>query len=127
MTAYGPYPAVVLDWHDGDTCHPNIDLGFGVILAAYDTKGRPVRELRLLGIDTPELATSLGPAARAAAQALCPAGTQVTITSGSWDKYGGRIDGTITLPDGTDFGQRMIAAGLAQPYTGQGPKPPWPA
>ena len=26
---FGPYPAVVTDWHDeSDTCHANLDLGF---------------------------------------------------------------------------------------------------
>ena len=30
MTTYGPYPAVVTDWHDGDTAHLNISLGFSM-------------------------------------------------------------------------------------------------
>jgi hypothetical protein len=50
----------------------------------------------------------------------------VSVTSHGWGKYGGRIDGTIEFgPDGDpmDFGQTMIAAGHALPWTGQGPKP----
>lgn len=31
-------------------------------------------------------------------------------------KYGGRFDGTVTLPDGTDFAERMVTAGQAVPY-----------
>lgn len=127
MTAvYGPYPAVILDFHDGDTFHANLDLGFGIILAAYNTAGKAVLSCRVLGIDTPELGTSQGPAAKAAAERLCPPGTAVMITSHGWDKYGGRFDGVVTLPDGSDLAVAMIATGLAQPYTGKGPKPPWP-
>ena len=116
MTVYGPYPARVLDFHDGDTAHLNVDLGFGFLLSAYDVTGHPVISLRVFGINAPELSTDAGKAALAFAQQLCPPGTMVTVMSHGWDKYGGRFDGTIILPDGRDFGAVMIEAGQAVQY-----------
>jgi len=111
---YGPYPAVIAAWHDGDTCHTDLDLGFGLILAL---------SCRCYGINAPELATPDGPPARDYAISLAPPGTAVTIISHGWDKYGGRFLGDITLPGGRNFGQAMIDAGHAKPYFGEGPKP----
>src|SRR4051812_17700475 len=98
---FGPYPAVVHDWHDGDTCHVDLDLGFGLKLAL---------SCRIFGINAPELSTATGPASREYARLLCPTSTAVSITSHGWDKYGGRFDGEITLPDGSDFATQMLAA-----------------
>jgi endonuclease YncB( thermonuclease family) len=114
---YGPYPAKVLDWHDGDTAHIDVDLGFSQRAAAYTLTGSPQLSCRIYGINAPELATDAGKAAHTYAQTLCPPGTIVTVVSHSWDKYGGRWDGTITLPDGTDFAAAMLAAGQAVPFT----------
>ena len=50
-------------------------------------------------------------------------GDTVTLVSHGWDKYGGRIDGTITLADGRNLTAVMVAAGQAAPWDGQGPKP----
>ena len=50
------------------------------------------------------------------AETLLPPGTLCTVVSHGWDKYGGRFDGSITLPDGSDFGERMITAGQAVAY-----------
>jgi endonuclease YncB( thermonuclease family) len=118
VTAYGPYPALLLDWHDGDTCHLNVDVGFGIILSAYSTGGRPVLSCRVFGINAPELNTEAGRAALAYAAQLCPPGTRVMVVSHGWDKYGGRFDGTLTLPDGRDYAAEMLAAGQAVPFTG---------
>lgn len=106
---FGPYPAVVASWHDGDTAHVDLDLGFGLTLAM---------SCRIYGINAPELATPEGKASLVMAQRLCPAGTKVTIVSHGWDKYGGRFDGAVTLPGGTDFSAEMIAAGAAVFYAG---------
>ena len=103
---FGPYPAVVVDFHDGDTCHLNLDLGFGVHLMA------PVA-CRVYGINAPELVTDEGKAARAYAIEICPPDTAVTVLSHGWDKYKGRFDGQLTLPDGSDFGGRMVSSGHA--------------
>jgi endonuclease YncB( thermonuclease family) len=98
----------------GDTCHLDLDLGFGLILSM---------SCRVYGINAPELATPEGPPARDYAAGLAPAGSQVKVTSHGWDKYGGRFLGEITLPGGGAFAQAMIGAGHAKPYFGQGPKP----
>ncbi len=42
----------------------------------------------------------------------------VTAVSHSWDKYGGRWDGTLTLPDGSDFAALMLASGNAVAMAG---------
>lgn len=110
-TLYGPYHATLSDWHDGDTCHLDIDMGFAIHL-----QGQP--SCRIFGINAPELATDAGKAALAWAQATVPAGTQVLVTSHGWDKYGGRFDGSITLPNGTDYAALILAAGHAVPMAG---------
>lgn len=112
---FGPYPARVLDWHDGDTCHADVDLGFSERASAYTVDGHPQLSCRIFGINAPELSNpdGSGKAALAYAEQLCPPGTMVTVVSHGWDKYGGRWDGTITLPDGTDFAQAMLDAGHA--------------
>jgi endonuclease YncB( thermonuclease family) len=115
---FGPYPARVLDWHDGDTCHLDLDLGFGQRLAAYSLAGKPQTSCRVYGINAPELNTDDGKAALAYAVTLCPPGTLVTVLSHGWDKYGGRFDGTVTLPDGRDFASAMLTGGHAVPFTG---------
>jgi endonuclease YncB( thermonuclease family) len=114
-TDFGPYPGVVRDWHDGlgDTCHVDLDLGFFESLRAYDIAGKPRVSCRIFGINAPELSTAAGKAALAYAETLCPAGTSVTVVSHGLDKYGGRFDGSITLPSGADFAQAMLAAGQA--------------
>lgn len=118
MITYGPYPARVLDWHDGDTAHIDVDLGFSQRASSYDLSGHPQLSCRIYGINAPELSTDAGKAALAYAQQLCPPGTMVTVVSRSWDKYGGRWDGTVTLPDGRDFATVMLAAGQAVPMAG---------
>jgi endonuclease YncB( thermonuclease family) len=112
-TTFGPYPAIVRDWHDGDTCGLDIDLGFDhtIVTKSFDDSRRLA--CRIYGINAPELATAAGKAALAYAQTLCPPGTLVTVTSHGWDKYGGRFDGEITLPDKRSYGQAMIDAGMA--------------
>jgi len=77
-----------------------------------------VLSCRIYGINAPELNTAEGKDALAYGQQLCPAGTKVQVVSHGWDKYGGRFDGTITLPDGTDYAYAMLNAGHAVPFTG---------
>lgn len=112
MTSYGPYRAVVVNVHDGDTVTVTMDLGFGLDLTL---------PCRIYGINAPELNTPEGKAARAYAQTLLPEGTKVMVASHGWDKYGGRFDGQIVRPDGSDFATLMLA-GHAVPYSGVGPK-----
>lgn len=117
---FGPYPAVVTDWHDGDTCHANLDLGFAIYLYGHDLDGKPVFSLRIFGINAPELAdpSGSGKAALAYAEQICPPGTHVTVVSHGFDKYGSRADCTLKLPDGTDFAGLMLESGHAVPMAG---------
>lgn len=137
MTTFGPYSALVVSIHDGDTLSFDVclyhsagpandhDLGFNV-------HRRPggiwlVRQaVRLSGCNAPELATDAGKAALAYLQTLVKVGDQVTLVSRGWDKYGGRIDGSITV-GGRDLTAAMIAAGHAVVWDGTGPKPVPPA
>jgi endonuclease YncB( thermonuclease family) len=113
VSAYGPYFAVFVDLHDGDTLHLNVDLGFGMIATAYDIFDRPQLSCRVYGINAPELDTDAGKKARDYANTLLHKGDIVQLVSHSWDKFGGRYDGTVTLPDGSDFAQRMLDSGNA--------------
>jgi endonuclease YncB( thermonuclease family) len=110
---YGPYPALLQRWHDGDTCHLDVDLGFGLVLAL---------SCRCYGINAPELHDAAGPPALAYARSIVPEGSRILVTSHGWDKYGGRFLGEITGPGGALFGPAMIKAGHAKAYFGTGPK-----
>jgi micrococcal nuclease len=105
------YRATIISVYDGDTCRADIDCGFGVTLKN--------QQLRVHGIDTPEMHTATGPAARDFARALMPACLIVTLQTfkDSKEKYG-RYLAKITLPDGSDFASAMVAAGHAVPYFG---------
>jgi endonuclease YncB( thermonuclease family) len=134
---YGPYQAKVAAIHDGDTIDVDIllvkdkhhrhdtdaDLGFNV----HEVSGVGVvlerQSVRLLGCNAPELATPAGKNALAFLETILAVGDTVTLVSHGWDKYGGRIDGAVTLPDGRDLTAVMIAAGHAAAWDGQGEKP----
>ena len=116
MTAFGPYPARCVSLHDGDTVTLDIDLGFDHIISGQDFAGKTRLACRIYGINAPELSTDAGKVALIFAQTLLPVGTLCQVLSYGWDKYGGRFDGAITLPDGSSFGAQMIAAGQAVAY-----------
>lgn len=59
--------------------------------------------------------------AQAIALLMPPGGdAMVTIRNYHHDKYGGRINATVILADGSEMAERMIALGLADPYNGTG-------
>lgn len=116
MTVYGPFTARVVDIHDGDTLHLDVELPFGFLAASHTLAGHPQLSCRVEGINAPELDTDAGKAALAYAQTLLPVGTLVSVMSYGFDKYGGRWDGSIQLPDGRDFGTLMIQSGHAVSY-----------
>lgn len=99
-------PATILRWIDADTCQAELDLGFAMYHRA---------NVRIEGVNAPELATPEGQKALMWCRALLPAGLKVTVHSKQWDKYG-RVLGALKLPDGSDYGQALIAAGHATPY-----------
>lgn len=91
------------------------------------------QSLRVFGIDTPEshkppakcaLEITRGKAAAVYARTLLQPGQVVTFVYHGQDKYGGRIDADIILPDGRDWGSIMITNKYAAPYAG-GTKQSW--
>ena len=108
------YAAKVVSVHDGDTMTLDIDLGFYV---------RVQMPCRVLGINAAELGTSGGLVARDTLRALCPEGSDITVKSVKPDKYGWRFDGIPVLPDGRTVADCLVAAGVAVPWDGKGPKP----
>ena len=121
MTSYGPFSARCVAIHDGDTATFDISLPFGFYLPGLDWNGKTNLSCRVYGINAPELATDAGKAALAFAEAILHVGDICLVTSHGWDKYGGRFDGSITLPDGSDFAQLMLDSGHARPYAGLTP------
>lgn len=113
------FPAVVAAIHDGDTLTVRADLGFMVWEDVH---------VRLAGCNAAELNTDAGKAARDHLAALAPPNTAVTLICLGPDKYGGRWQGGIILPDGVDVAEQMIADGYAAVWNGKGtaPVPPWP-
>lgn len=98
---FGPYSGVVTNVHDGDTFSVDLDLGFGIHAVQF--------RCRIFGINAPELRTAAGVAARSYLIGLMPVGTAVSILSHSWDKYGGRFDGTVRVRD-VDIAEAMVLA-----------------
>jgi len=115
MTVFGPYPAKVIDVHDGDTIFFDIDLGFDHMIVARGWDGSDRLSCRVFGINAPELKTKAGKDALTYALTLIKVGDICKVTSHGWDKYGGRFDGEVTLPDGRDFAQLMLSSGHAVP------------
>jgi endonuclease YncB( thermonuclease family) len=121
------YTAVVRLVHDGDTVELDVDLGFHTwVTQAWD---------RIGWISARELSMPGGPEAAEYARSLLPVGLGVYVRSVkidadpaddmSFDRY----VMVVTLPDGRDFGQAMIAAGYAVTWDGKSkptPYPPWP-
>lgn len=105
---------------DGDTVALMVDLGW---------KHWAEMACRLLlepavGIDTPERGHAGYQAATGAARLLLPAQAVVVTESLKMvDKYGGRFDGRLWLPDGREFAQVMIDLGHALPWREGDPKP----
>lgn len=82
--------------------------------------------VRVLGVDTPEKAprakcekeAELGKKATEFTKKVVGEAKVVDVQLKSWDKYGGRVLGTITL-DGKDLTKMLIDAGLARAYFGE--------
>lgn len=129
MSTFGPYPGVVTREHDGDTVTVVVtvprssrarDVGWDVTVAG---ECEITVDARTFGDNAAELNTPAGKAALAYLVGLMPVGTPVQLLSHGWDKYQGRTDASISLPDGRDLVTVMEAAGQAAPWSGQGPKP----
>lgn len=117
--------AAALGNHDGDTVTLLVELDFGA---------RAEVAVRVLGVNTPELATPEGKVAqRWVAAWLADAGPgRWPLTIASWqplvpitpDKFGGRWDARVWRDsDNAELGAALIAAGLGVAWDGKGVKP----
>lgn len=115
MGAANAVPATVNYIIDGDT------------FAAYVNIAPDVRisvRVRLINVDTPELhgkceyEIARAELARARLGELIPVGTTVELTQIKDDKYLGRIDAYVAMPDGRDVGDVLMGEGLARQYAG---------
>ena len=97
------------------------------VAARASTPFDPI-SVRMAGIDTPEsrkppakckVEVALGKAASAYAKELLHPGDAMTITLRGIDKFDGRIDADILMPDGRDFATVMLASCKAFPYAGK--------
>jgi endonuclease YncB( thermonuclease family) len=120
------YKATVCSAHDGDSIHVDIDLGFGLTLGSDNSV--PGAMLRLAGCNARELEEEGGIEAREHLVTLLPAGTVVTLRTVKPDKFGGRYDAVVELPDGRDLATVLIEEGWVAAWSGEGerPVPPWP-
>lgn len=116
------YAATLVSIHDGDTLRLDVDLGFDVHHAALD--------VRLLGIDCPELGRPDGLGERARDFVVAwfqrhPGPYVLHTVKDRQEKYG-RYLAAITASDGAALVDDLVAGGLAKPYDGHGPRPVWP-
>lgn len=111
--------------HDGDTLYGDCDQGIGIHNRGKSPNGMG---FRLAGCNARELSQPGGPEARDHLATILPVGWQGWVESLHWDEYAGRIDIRVTLPDGTDLVDQLIAEQWAAAYNGSGPMPipPWP-
>lgn len=109
------YDASVVRVVDGDTVNVRIAIWIDQELSA---------SIRVRGIDTPELKgqcvseRALAQMALAHAGYLLPAGARVVLSNVGADKFGGRYDADLRVPDGRMLAAVMIEAGLARAYKG---------
>jgi len=108
-------PATVDYVYDGDT--------FAAVAHVDDGTDVDVR-VRLRNVDTPEMHGECESETRRANDArerlmnLVPRGTVVDLKNIKDDKYVGRIDANVILPDGRDVGRVLINEKLGRPYNG---------
>ncbi|MEK7556888.1 MAG: thermonuclease family protein [Patescibacteria group bacterium] len=115
---------IVKQWLDGDTVE--ITAIVDIVIPELDVRVSLSldRNLRIYGLDTPEMHSknkeekARGEAALRYAESLAPPGSivNVKIAKGK-DKYK-RFLAKITLPDGDDFAGNMLLAGHGTAYYG---------
>ena len=108
-------PATVDYVYDGDT--------FSAVAHIDNDTNADVR-VRLANIDTPEMhgdckfEIERANMARERLMQLVPRGTLVELRNIKDDKYIGRIDANVILPDGRDVGHVLINEKHGRPYNG---------
>ena len=108
-------PATVDYVFDGDT--------FAAVAHVGKNTDVDVR-VRLINVDTPEMNGACEDEVRRANIArerlmqLVPRGSVVELKNIQDDKYAGRIDANVILPDGRDVGKILINEKLGRAYSG---------
>ena len=108
-------PATVGYVFDGDT--------FAAVVHLDKNTDVDIR-VRLINVDTPEMngkcesEKQRANAARNRLIALVPMGSTVELKNIKDDKYAGRIDANVILPDGRDVGKILIKEKLGRAYSG---------
>ena len=106
---------------DGDTFAAYVLLQDGIRISV---------RVRLINVDTPEMhgacdyETKMANVARKRLAELIPVGTTVELENIKDDKYLGRIDANVIMPDVRDVGNVLIDEKLGRPYRG-GKRAPW--
>ena len=103
------FPAEVDRVQDGDTVVAH------VLLHPNEGGEAHAVNIRVDGINAPELNTAAGTAAKAYAETLLPPGAAITLIARKREKYG-RFLARVILSNGDDLSALMIAAGHAVPY-----------
>lgn len=111
----GPVPAEVVAVVDGDTLMVRARIWLG-----QDVETR----IRLDGVDAPELRGKCESERRMAIEArdrivALAAGGRVILRNIQYGKYAGRVVARVETPDGRDFSEALLAAGLARAYDGR--------
>ena len=108
-------PAVVDYVFDGDTFSASVAISKDTDVDVH---------VRLINVDTPEMNGKCESEIRRANIArerlmkLIPRGTVVELENIKDDKYVGRIDANVILPDGRDVGKVLVKEKLGRPYNG---------
>lgn len=89
---------------DGDTIEADIDLGFHTRIRT---------NLRLYGINCPEMNTLQGRLAREQTIQILSLVDELTADTIKADKYGNRWDAIIWLPDGKSLNDTLVERGYA--------------
>ena len=108
-------PAVVDYVLDGDTFAAGVQVADDITITV---------RVRVINIDTPELSgacpreVAMAETAKDFVTDLLPVGAVVELQNIKDDKYLGRIDANVILPDGRDLGNVLIKQKLARSYSG---------
>jgi endonuclease YncB( thermonuclease family) len=109
----GPVPARLLRVVDGDTVRVEALIWIGQSVEV---------NVRLAGVDAPEIFRPACPAERekgraalAFVEAMLAGEVAAALYEVEADKYGGRVVARLETADGEDVGASLIAAGLAAP------------
>jgi endonuclease YncB( thermonuclease family) len=108
-TLAGPYAAEIVRIIDGDTVEARVRIWLGLDQTIH---------IRIRDMDAPEMKGDCPEAAAASKEALARllGSGPITLTNIKHDKYGGRVDAALRLPDGRDVGAEMLRSGHAVPW-----------